>query len=489
MSNKNKQYLVLIIALAAGLRLIGITHSFPFIFHPDEPTIVRSALGIRFNPNPGHFDWPHLYIYLNYLLFMLFAKVRDLITSFGYKETITFVAPIIYNDNLIFYLLTRALTAILGALTVIPLYLSGKLIFNEKVGLLSALALAIAPFHVWHSHYSLADVPMLFFMSWALYFSVKILFLPNISNYFLAGIFAGLAASTKYNGAIIVLAIIFAHFLRTRSEKSEKFLSVESLESLIYAGISSVFAFLVGTPYALLDYKTFLRTDNARGALWQFTNVGSLSFSDHFTSFILVFPNKLAENFGYTFIILFVFSIFYLLYRIYKDKSLMLHKDLFFLISLGLVYIFYISGFASDRAHYYFVAYPLVILAGIGAFNNFLSHFNWRIKNVFWAILFTPPLVFSAINSYLFYQPETRVMLYRDLQDKSFQNKPIYYNDTELQPVFEKLNLKSEKIPDGALVPNTNSVLVTTQAENGYKLTAMIDNRWRRGPKIYIYRF
>ena len=57
--SQNK-YLFLILLLGLVLRVLGLRHGFPFIFHPDEPTVVRSALGVRFFPNPGHFDWPHL---------------------------------------------------------------------------------------------------------------------------------------------------------------------------------------------------------------------------------------------------------------------------------------------------------------------------------------------------------------------------------------------------------------------------------------------
>jgi len=40
--------LLLLILLGAVLfRFLGIMHGFPFVFHPDEPTVVRSALADR----------------------------------------------------------------------------------------------------------------------------------------------------------------------------------------------------------------------------------------------------------------------------------------------------------------------------------------------------------------------------------------------------------------------------------------------------------
>jgi hypothetical protein len=229
-----------------------------------------------------------------------------------------------------------------------------------------------------------------------------------------------------------------------------------------------------------LDYRTFLRSDSAKGALWQFTNVGSLSFLEHLKSFILVFPGKLAENFGYTLIALFLFAVVYLILKAYRYKNLILQKDLLFLIILALGYVYYISGFASDRAHYYFVAYPMIILAGIGAFGKFLDRYTWRIKNLLWIILFLPPFVLSALNAYLFYRPETELVLYRYLQQSVFQNKYIYYSDNDLEQIFEKLSLKNEKVSDQFSNLTPNSLLITTEPQKSAHLTAMIDNRLRR---------
>ena len=98
---------------------MGNKNGFPFIFHPDEPTIIRSALGIRFNPNPKHFDWPHLYIYLNYFLYMIFAKIRGLTVTFGLRDLVAKFIPLVWDENLIYYYLTRCFSALLGAFTAI----------------------------------------------------------------------------------------------------------------------------------------------------------------------------------------------------------------------------------------------------------------------------------------------------------------------------------------------------------------------------------
>ncbi len=476
--------------MGIAIRLIGISHSFPFIFHPDEPTIVRSALGIRFFKNPGHFDWPHLYIYLNYFLYMVFAKLRDLIQLLGYKEYTYFLAPIIWNDKLIFYLLTRVFSAVLGALTALPIFLIGRDLFGRRAGLLSALAFAVVPFHVWHSHYSLADVPMTFFLTWSLYFSTRILFKKNVSNYLLAGLFAGLAASTKYNGAIIIFAILLAHFFRLWWERSEKIISLESLENLVFAGITSLIGFVAGTPFAVLDYQTFLRTDGPKGALWQFKNVGSLPLGEHIREFILIFPEKLFENFGYTFAIMFLVSVFYILLKIIKDKSFFNTRDLLYLNVLGMLFIYYITGFENDRAHYYFVAYPFVIISGIGLLISALEKFKFKFKykELIWVVVFLVPVLLTLQGSYTFYRKDTRQLLYYWLQDNKRELSTVYYEDADFKPVLERVEIKNVHIKKADDMV-ARSVLVSEDAGKAdRKLLLSIDNEYRKGPKIYIYQ-
>ena len=258
--------LLLIVFLGLVLRLTGIQHGFPFIFHPDEPTIIRSALAIRFDANPKHFDWPHLYIYINYFLYMIFAKFRDLIELANLKETVVSRFPLIWNDDLIFYYLTRCLSAILGALTAIPVYLSGKSLFGRKVGIFAALAIVLMPYHVWHSHYSLGDIPSAFLLAWGMYFSTLIIKSEKRKNYILAGLFIGLSASIKYNGGLSALMVPVAHFLRilwaNRGEDKIKnfsriFLNPEGIKSLFMSGLFAFLAFLIGTPFALFDFNGY----------------------------------------------------------------------------------------------------------------------------------------------------------------------------------------------------------------------------------------
>ncbi len=479
--------LPLITLLGLFLRLWGIDHGFPFIFHPDEPTIVRSALGIRFFPNPHHFDWPHLYIYLNYFLYMGFSSLRVLLESLNLKQAIVSVFPILWNDTLIFYLLTRIFTATLGALAVIPIYLAGKNLFDKKVGLFAALTFAIIPFQVWHAHYSLPDTPMVFFLAWGMYFSSKILTTNKWINYLFAGLFIGFAASTKYNGGLAALTVPLAYvlyFISTK-EKLKKIFTWNAFTNLFLAGIAAISGFILGTPFSVLDYATFSRTDGPQGAFWQFTNVGSVSFTQHILQFFDVLVNQLPNNFGYTILIGFFLVVGFCVFKKNDYK-------LWFIVISALYLIYYISGFSKSRAHYFMICYPFVAVA-FGFFVVKLLELLKKFKYISRAvviILFLIPLLLSLEGSLTFANKDTRVILY-DWSVANFNKwENVVYDSNEVDSVLKKLPIrKFKQVPlatHGYIILFNN---VDYNLSLPFEEKLFIDNTLRRGPKIKVLKF
>jgi hypothetical protein len=504
MSKKqNNWILLLIIVLALLVRLAGIEHGFPFIFHPDEPTIVRSALGIRFELNPKHFDWPSLYIYLNYFLYMVFAKFRGFVPSLGLSNFFIKVFPLMWDDKLVFYYLTRCFSAILGALTAIPIYMSGKKLFGRSAGVFAALAFALMPYHVRHSHYSLPDVPMVFFLSWGLYFATCILREESIRNYLFSGLFVGFAASTKYNGGLSAIAIPIAHFLRIferkKQDRAVRLVTMKGLGALVISGLAAIAGFIIGTPYALLDYKTFSRTDGPTGAFWQFTNVGSVSLSEHLVKFSSDLTGKLAVDTGYTIMIGFIVLLTWLMFRLLQKKLEQREFYLLFLYVMALFLVWYVSGFEKNRSHYYFIAYPFLALL----FGYFVDYFSFMaakigklVKIAFVVLVFLPPFLLSVLQSYSFVQGDTRNELQAWLIKNNKPGTPVIYNDSTLEDVFGSLGLYSVK--GESLSKNyPNSLLILADAQNDQKFLdanranlqkiVYFSDILHKGPSISVY--
>src|SRR3989338_1358478 len=114
MLKRLNKYLLLILLLGLSLRLYGINHGFPFIYHVDEPALQRSSYNIRFNLNPGHFDWPHFHFYLNFTLYFMLYIFRGFLQTVGLKEDVIKIFPIIWKDPLVFFLISRLFDAFLG---------------------------------------------------------------------------------------------------------------------------------------------------------------------------------------------------------------------------------------------------------------------------------------------------------------------------------------------------------------------------------------
>jgi hypothetical protein len=504
MPRKTGEVLIFLIGLALFLRLVGISHDLPFVFHPDEPTIVRSALGISFSPNPAHFDWPHLYIYLNYFVFMFFATLRNVAEMLNFKQSILLYAPIIWDDNSIFYLITRIFTAVLGAFTLLPIYLTAKNLFNEKVGILSAFVFAVIPYHAWQSHYSLPDVPMIFFFSWALYYASNILTTDETGNYIKSGFFTGLAASTKYNGGLAALFVPIAHLIRIisginiKSYGKETILDLKGIASLIVSGLFAVLAFVLGTPFAILDNQTFMRTDNYKGAMWQFANVGHLPITLHLSSILNNLIHRLPDDLGYTILLGYFAALIIFIVRLVLKKSSRYVQSLWFIFIPSLIFLYYISGFEKQRSQYFMIMYPFFAIAfGYFLYEIFIF-FETRAKILSFlilAVLLFPPFYFSMKGALTFNNGDTRSVIYDWAKANISKDSPIIFNDSTLSPVITKLGNPDHKgydtIPvisgyvfvlDGDVQAVQKVVPYTTEIHR-------IDNSLMLGPSITVYHF
>ena len=355
-----KIFLILVLALL--VRLVGINWGLPSVYHIDESTLVRAAMGMRFGDlNPHFFDWPSLYKYLCHFLFSAFIKLRIPIqVRFG-VETMRRILPFWWGSIAPFYLLARLMTAFLDVGSVGLVFLIGQKLYNKHVGLLAALVMALSFTNVHATQYNRVDVPTLFFVLISFCFSILILEKGRRRDYLLAGLFAGFATSTKYNGALIVIPIIAAYFLRILDARRRKNLKVGnvsktypfgpvlgSIWKLLLAGLATGVGFLLGTPYALLDYKTFLFRGDARGFLWQ---VGTMGKGLNWHNII---TGAMITDWGILMTLLFLVGVLWAI-KNYRPKEILL-------LSFPLLYFSYMGTWGIVGGHYVLLLYPFLAM-------------------------------------------------------------------------------------------------------------------------------
>lgn len=248
-----------IVILGLGLRLWGIPFGLPYMYHPDEGVPVTIALRMlqTGNLDPGFFHWSSLLFYLNalvYLGYYLFGWILGRFTSLADLrlpdvETIAVGKAFMPEE----FLLGRGLTVLFGTLVLILAYLVCRKMNSARwVGWVAALWLAVDEISVRNSQFIRPDTFVVFFELVTVWFCLCILDDPQLRNYLAAGIAAGLATSFKYNAAVVCLPILIVHLYR--------FGARGLLRREIYvAAMTSILAFVFTTPYAILDFPTFIR--------------------------------------------------------------------------------------------------------------------------------------------------------------------------------------------------------------------------------------
>lgn len=246
-----------ILLLALGLRLAAIDYDLPDIYHPDEPAVIRISreMFATGDLNPHFFDYPSLIFYTNALAYTPLYLGGRLTGAFDDRADILPLQSVAMGTTRApqpaAVLLNRSISLAMGVGTVALLYFIGCALFNRPdVGLLAALLLAVAPNPTYHSRIVTTDAMVTFFIMLTMLMAALIFRQGRTRHYLLAGLAVGLAAGTKYNGAMVALVVPLAHFLRAgwggwRDGR------------LYLSGLAAVAVFLLTTPYALLDYPTF----------------------------------------------------------------------------------------------------------------------------------------------------------------------------------------------------------------------------------------
>jgi dolichyl-phosphate-mannose-protein mannosyltransferase len=255
-STAHRLTLLGILGLAISVRFWGITFGLPSReCNPDEAHIIRTALRFASGDlNPHAFSYPTLYMYLLFFLYGCYYLLGILSGRFSSRADIL---SEYVRDPSAFYLIDRAISALLGVATVWLVYRICARSIDRRVGLVAALYLSIAHLHVRDSHFGVTDVPMVFFIMGSILFISRIHTEPNRRNYFLAGVFAGLAMSTKYSGLFLAVPLVLSHVLDVRPPTDSLLGSLTDRRILVF-GLGLALSFVAGTPFAVLDFPALI---------------------------------------------------------------------------------------------------------------------------------------------------------------------------------------------------------------------------------------
>lgn len=253
--------LTLIVLMGVLLRFLGLHWSLPnsdhiFTYHPDEQSIVLSALGIdpsRGQWNPYFYGYGSLLTYATYLVYFTadLLGIWDLGSPLLLKEMFD---PRFREA----FFLARLLSFFAGVLT-IPLgfYLAKKW-FGKSEALIASLLISICPLLVYLSHFATSDSVFTFFCLLSLIFMTRFGERKDKKEVILMGVVIGITIGVKYTGLLLffpAFILILFHFLSLKKTNPNTIKKTLAFTLLFF--VSSLAGFLFVMPHALLDWTHF----------------------------------------------------------------------------------------------------------------------------------------------------------------------------------------------------------------------------------------
>jgi hypothetical protein len=234
--------LMVLLAVAFGLRVWGIKQGLPYSYNSDEAAhFVPRAIAFSWHDlNPHYFLNPPAYSYLLHIVFELW---------FGSGDA---VARTYTTDPTTVFVVARLVAATLGTVAVGFTYLAGARLFHRAIGLIAAAIMTVAFLPVFYSHLALNDVPTLAPVALALYGAAGVVRFGRRRDYILSGVAIGLAAATKYTGGFVLACLLVAAVQDGAGGSM-----LQSARRFALAVGIAVVAFIVANPYALLSFNEF----------------------------------------------------------------------------------------------------------------------------------------------------------------------------------------------------------------------------------------
>jgi tetratricopeptide (TPR) repeat protein len=215
--------------------------------HVDEQAFIDYPLGFWSGDlNPHFFNYPTFHLYLLSALYYLYYL---LLSS---EPLVSFVAYRYFVDGSDLLALARGLNTLMALGAVATTLCLGRRLYGLQGAWVAGLVLALMPLHVRFSHLAITDVPAAFWISLALLWALRLLQEGRRLDFLLAGLFAGLAAATKYPAGLVLLPVLGAGWHRSPRLAAQ-------------TAAIALLCFALATPYAWLDSGRFWSDLSAMG--------------------------------------------------------------------------------------------------------------------------------------------------------------------------------------------------------------------------------
>ncbi len=383
---------IFIIIFSFLIRLIGITYGLPYSYYTDEYKVVNYALKFGSGDlNPHFFEYPSLYLYF---MFFVYGINFVILKILGVVESVSDYAVLYIKNPTIFYLLGRIFSVLFGTAVVIMIGIVANKIFNRKVARISMLLFSVIPSIILSCKVVGIEMALIFVSLLYFYYVIKIYEENKNFYYYIAGILLGIATSLKYLPIMFVFLVPYVSWVKTKKLMTKNV--------FVFFLLVIVF-FIIGTPFSVLDYKTFVKDIKALMVYTLDSEVPNFIFRMFsVVKHYLFINNQAAEKIPFLGILGYVGLITSFLEYIKKKET-----KLFLLFSCIIVNMIVVSRHYFSAKRFLFISFPYFVILS----SWILVKIYEKNKTVFTLLLslaFIPSFIETVILNYTFSQKDTR---------------------------------------------------------------------------------
>ena len=247
-----------LLGVGAVLRAIHLDWGLPDIY--EEATPVRQAIEFwgaparQFDFDPHFFKYPSLTFYFNFALQTIWYFWLSLSGSVG---SLNEFRQILADDLPRAVFLGRCLQVALGTLLILPVVHFARLLTGNLGALAAGALVAVLPMAVVQSQVVGPDMALTLFAALALVSATQVVIRNKRNDYLWCGVWIGLAAASKYPGALLIPALFAGHALR--ENKSTSGPGDVLLSGLVWQGMATALVvFFVASPFVFLNFSLAL---------------------------------------------------------------------------------------------------------------------------------------------------------------------------------------------------------------------------------------
>ena len=242
---------------------------------------------------------------------------------------------------------------------IILIFYFGKLLFNEKIGLMGAFLMSIFPLEIINATKLLTDVPSAFFMALGVYvFLYAEKKSKPVPYYLISGILIGIAYLIRESALLITLFFIIYIVYKREIKKEYFFVSLGVL--IVFAVEFLILYILIGNPF----YRFTTVQDFLLDAYVKVDYFGRLKFPQGLLHYPYVILTDAIISYFYIFIVI---AIVYLLSIRKKDSYSLLFWfiPLLLYLSFGSASLFRYLPFKADPRYLSVITLPGILLISL----------------------------------------------------------------------------------------------------------------------------